>query len=131
MSNNHRAKRVEESIREAVAQAILMELKDPRVPTIFNITGCRATPDLQLARLYFSQLPDDDDSIDQTIEVLENAEGFLRSRISRAVRLRTAPRLEFFFDDSLQHASRIDSLLREARASSPSPSDPKEKREED
>lgn len=122
MAKSHRAQRVEEAIRESVALAVLTELKDPRIPLVFNITGCRVTPDLQLARIYFSQVPDDAESVEETLRVLERAEGVLRGCIGRAIRLRTSPRLEFHFDESQKRAARVEELLKEARASGTPPS---------
>lgn len=129
--SSHRAERVEEAIREAMSEILLYEFRDPRMPAVFNITGVRVTPDLQLARILFSQIPDDDDSIEETLEVLEHAAGFLRRGIAHRVRLRYTPELQFFFDEQLRAQRRVEELLDEAKARNSGPAPTEEKTDED
>lgn len=107
----YRMARVEEQVREALAVIIQSRMKDPRFPMIFSITGVKVTKDLSEARVYFSQLPDDEEAVDETLEILEHAKGFLRSELGRAVRLRITPDLVFFWDDTEKKAQRIEEIL--------------------
>jgi ribosome-binding factor A len=43
---------------------------------------------------------------------LARSAGFLRREVAKEVRLRLAPELSFTADNSFEHASRIDALLR-------------------
>ncbi len=110
----HRQGRVEETIRTALAEIIQRQLRDPRLPMIFNITTVRVTRDLQEAKVYFTQLPDSEADIDETLDLLEHAKGFLRSEMGKHLRLRYTPILRFYYDESLVNARRIDELLASA-----------------
>lgn len=109
----HRLQRIEESIRTILAEVIQNKLRDPRMPVIFSITGVKTAPDLSDARVYFSQMPDDEDAIDQTLDALESAAGFLRTSLSRELNLRRTPTLTFEYDATEARASRIEQLLAE------------------
>jgi len=51
------------------------------------------------------------------LEVLGSAARFLRARLSRELHLRTSPELRFELDRGLEHALRIERLLREIKES--------------
>lgn len=110
----HRLRRVEESIREALAEIIQRDLRDPRLPVIFNITTVRVTADLSEARVYYTQMPDDDAAIDETQKALEGASGFLRTSMGKLVKLRIVPSLKFFYDDIDRKARRLNQVFAEA-----------------
>ena len=48
---------------------------------------------------------------DASVEALNHAAGFLRSRLGRRVRMRRLPRLVFEHDRTLERALRIDALI--------------------
>jgi len=112
----HRAGRIEEALKEALSTVIQSELRDPRMPGIFTVTGVKVTPDYSDARVYFTQIPEDEESIGDTLDALEGASGFLRKRLAQEVNLKSTPRLRFFHDDQARKADRIEELLeQEAR----------------
>ncbi len=119
----HRLQRIEENIRSILAEIIQQRVRDPRMPVIFTITGVKTSPDLGDAHIYFSQMPDDEESIEQTLDALESASGFLRTALSRELDLRRTPALMFHFDKTEQRANRIEKLLAENR---PPPLEPEE-----
>lgn len=114
--SSHRMERIEEAIGQCISEIVLHELRDPRIPMIFTVTSVKVTKDLAEARIYFSQLPDDDDAIDATLDALEHASGHIRVMLGSRVRMRTVPKVMFFFDPGRQHAQRIDMILNELRA---------------
>jgi ribosome-binding factor A len=110
-----RDKRIEESIKKALSEAFLQELKDPRVPAIFTITRVTVSKDLSHARVYYSQLPDDDAALEQTEELLEDSAGFLRSFVAREVNLKFTPELVFHYDPSQREYQKLNTKLAELR----------------
>jgi ribosome-binding factor A len=48
----------------------------------------------------------------KTLEGLGSAARFLRAELSRDLRLRTSPELRFELDRGLEHAQRIDQVLK-------------------
>lgn len=112
---NYRAKRVEETLRTVMSEIIQYELNDPRLPTVFNVTAVKVSSDLHYAKIYFTQIPDDDKAIDETLDVLEKASGYLRSQVAQNMQLRFTPELAFFYDDMQEHAQTIEQLIEESK----------------
>ena len=73
------------------------------------------TPDLQLARVYYTSLGDEK-ALRETGKALHRALPFLRRQIAQRVRLRRVPELEFFYDKSVAHQDRVEQILQELKA---------------
>lgn len=110
----HRQERMEEAIRETLAEIIMTEVKDPRMPGIFTVSNVKVAPDMQTAKVYFTQIPEDDEEIDQTLDVLERAAGFLRRELTHRISMRHTPQLRFFYDEQDRSTRRIEELLKQA-----------------
>lgn len=106
-----RDKRVSEAIRMAVSEIFQYEFKDPRLPLIISISAVEVTPDLQHAKIYFTQMPDDDESVDQTLEVIEGALGFIRGELGSRLDMRYTPEIAFYYDNSVREAEKIEKLI--------------------
>jgi len=79
---------------------------------MITVTQVRVTSDLSLARVYISIFPASNDK--QEILNLINLENrSIRHFLAQIVKnqLRKTPDLQFFLDDSLDYAERIDELL--------------------
>lgn len=118
MSSPHRQERLEEAVRDALAEILHSEVKDPRMPMMLTVRHVRLTKDMRQARVYFTQMPDDEAAVEATLDALDSATGYIRSRLGDHVRMRYLPELAFHFDDSAGQADRIEQLLREARPAS-------------
>lgn len=111
-----RTQRVGDFLQQELAQLIQTELRDPRLQMV-SITGVEVSRDLAHARVFFTQLGVDDREQAKTVtEVLNKASGFLRSQIARETTMRTVPRLQFRFDESVGRGRDMEALLREAKA---------------
>jgi ribosome-binding factor A len=113
----NRNQKIESELQRVLAELIAREVKDPRVGNV-TITAVTVASDLSTARVFFvpfasKNLPDD------VREGLTNAGGFLRGEAGRRLRLRHAPRLEFVFDESLDEAARLTSLIDKAVGKQP------------
>jgi len=89
-------------------------LRDPRIGFI-TVTGVKVSPDLRVARVYWSSLGDDA-ARRETQAGLEAAKGFVRREVTSRVKLRVSPEVFFVFDESVQEGDKIDRLLREVKA---------------
>ncbi len=89
-------------------------LRDPRIGFI-TVTGVKVTPDLRVARVYWSSLGDDA-ARRETQAGLDAAKGFVRREVTSRVKLRVSPEVFFVFDESVQEGDKIDRLLREVKA---------------
>lgn len=104
-----RQRRVAELIHRELSQLLMREVRDPRLSNV-TITEVRVTPDLLLARVYFSVLGDAEAG-EKALTALERAGGYLRTQLAERVSLRFAPELEFRLDTSAEYGRRIDELL--------------------
>ena len=105
-----RTNRVSEELREILAEEI-PKLKDPRVGFV-TVTGVNITPDLRLARVFYTALGDDR-ARRATAAALRSARGHLRQVIGHEVRMKVLPDLRFEEDVAIERGDRIEELLRE------------------
>jgi len=107
-----RPKRVGEQIlRELGALFSRGKIKDPDIGFV-TFTAVDMSPDLRLARVYFSVMGEAAE-VETSRAALERAAPFVRRELGRQLRLKVTPSLEFLHDASLDHAARIEQLLRE------------------
>ena len=110
MSSN-RPERVGEAIRDDLSQMIAREVHDPGVGFL-TLTRVSVTPDLQIARVYYTALGDET-ARRETAKALRRASPFLRRQLGQRLRLRRVPQLEFFYDESIERADRVERILHE------------------
>ena len=111
---SHRQRRVAELIQKELAELLQREIQDPRLSQV-SITGVDVSPDLEVARVYFSALGDEAD-MREISSAFEGASGFLRRELAARISLRHVPKLTFVFDSSLKEGNRIEQLLRQIAA---------------
>lgn len=114
---SQRMRRVNEAVKEVLAE-LLMEVKDPRVGFV-TLTDVRTTPDLREAEVFFTVLPDDEESRRRTAEGLHSAESMLRRELGGRLRLKRVPDLHFVEDPVPGHGRRIETLLARDEAEKP------------
>ena len=109
----NRPDRVGEQIRVELTQLLARDVHDPGIGFI-TLTKVTVTPDLQLARVYYTSMGDER-ALRETDKALGRALPFLRRQIAQRVRLRRVPELEFFFDKSVAQQDRIEQILQELK----------------
>jgi ribosome-binding factor A len=109
MPQGSRPDRVGEELRQELSQLLLSEVHDPGIGFI-TLTRVKVSPDLQLARVYYTQIGDDK-AKRETVRALERATPFLRRQIGGRLRLRRVPELRFEFDKSVENQDRIEQIL--------------------
>ncbi|MEI6509333.1 MAG: 30S ribosome-binding factor RbfA [bacterium] len=105
-----RREKLQEAIRELIATVVHRELKDPRVG-FATITKVEMTPDGRSVKVFFSVLGTAE-QVQQTMEGLTKAQGFLQKRVAEHLQMRLAPRLQVVYDDSLEKAMQVQQLLK-------------------
>jgi len=88
---------------------LMREVHDPGIGFV-TITRVKVSPDLQLARAYYTQLGDEA-ARKETRKALDRAIPFLRRQIGARMRLRRVPELRFEFDESVEKQDRIEKIL--------------------
>jgi ribosome-binding factor A len=110
---SHRVERVAEQIREEVSQILSTEVADPGVGLV-TVTRVKVTPDLSLARVYWTIMGDAAQR-KQTTKALTRATGFVRHLLSERLTLRRSPEVQFLFDQSVAAQDRVEQILYELK----------------
>ena len=114
MAQGYRPDRVGDQIREVLSELLSRgAVHDPGIGFI-TLTRVKVSPDLQLARVYYSSLGDEK-ARRETARGLERATPFLRRQIGTRVQLRRVPELKFEFDESVGHQDRVEQILRDLK----------------
>jgi ribosome-binding factor A len=106
---SQRLRRVNEAVKEIVAE-MLPDLKDPRIGFV-TVTDVRTTQDLREAEVFFTVLPDTEESRVATTAGLQSAAPLLRHELNAQLRLRRIPDLHFVHDPLPEQGRRLEDLL--------------------
>lgn len=90
---------------------VIRELKDSRIPVMTSVVSVSVTNDLRYAKAYISVMGDDTVKR-KAMDGLNSAAGFIRREIGKRVNLRYTPEFIFEADNSIEHGSHIDKLLK-------------------
>jgi ribosome-binding factor A len=112
---SHRPERVGELIRKAVGEFLTGNVRDPRIGFV-TVTGVEVSADLGHANVRVSVMGTDEEKT-RSLDGLASAARYLRAQLSRELRLRTSPELHFHLDRGIEHAQRIDAVLRDLKES--------------
>lgn len=108
-----RPQRVAQELQKEIAFILQREVKDPRLGMV-TVSGVDVSRDLAYAKVYVTFLNDNEPEAVRTgIKVLNDASGFIRSLLGKAMRLRIVPELTFIYDNSLVEGMRMSNLVNE------------------
>lgn len=128
-----RVQRVADQIQRELASLIQMEVNDPRVGMV-SVTDVEVSRDLAHAKIYVTVLntmtddsqvnestlsePGDLDKleIEENINALNKAAGYLRSLLAKRLSTRSVPKLRFYYDGSIERGQQLSSLIDSALA---------------
>jgi len=114
MSQGSRPDRVADQIRGELAMLLARDVHDPGIGFV-TLTRVQVSPDLQLARIYYTVLGDEK-SRANSAKALDRAVPFLKRQIGSRLRLKRVPELKFHYDEAVAGQDRIDQLLNEIHA---------------
>jgi len=105
-----RSNRVGEQIHKEISALLVKGLKDPRIGFV-TITAVDMTPDMHLARVYFTVMGDE--KVRRNTEKgLQSSVPFIRRELGRRLGMRYVPDILFGYDASLEYGNRIEGLLK-------------------
>ena len=109
---SHRLARVNEVIRETAANAILFEIKDPRVKNV-TVTRAEVSADLQHAKVFVSVMGSEKEQ-QLTMHGLRSAAGFVQTKLADRLTTRFVPHVTFVLDEGVKKSIETSRLIREA-----------------
>lgn len=118
MTRPYRKERVASLVHEIVSETVASRLHDPRIAPLTTVTRVEVTPDLLIAKVYFSVLGDD--AVERrTITAIRHAGGFIQRQVAQELSLRQCPELRFDIDESAKRARQTLALLDQNRREHP------------
>ncbi|WP_067617566.1 30S ribosome-binding factor RbfA [Dissulfuribacter thermophilus] len=107
-----RSNRVKELIHFEVSEMLQREVKDPRLQGMVTIVEVEVTKDLRKAKIFVS-VYGATDTRQKAMEGLNRAKGFIRHELWKRLDMKRVPEIEFVLDERVDHALKIERLLRE------------------
>ncbi|SFN35168.1 30S ribosome-binding factor RbfA [Xenorhabdus japonica] len=110
-----RTQRVAQEMQKEIAIILQREVKDPRIG-MATVSGVEVSRDLAYAKVFVTFLNvlvegHDSNRVEEGIKALNEASGFIRSLLGKAMRLRVIPELTFSYDSSLVEGMRMSNLV--------------------
>lgn len=102
------------TIQRELADFIMRELSDPRLPTIVSITRVKVTDDLEYADVYVTMMATEGQKV-AGLNALKHSAGLMRTRLTKSLSLRQAPFIRFHHDEQLQKELSILDVLENLR----------------
>ena len=96
----YRKERIEKEIRMIVADALLKDIKDPRIGFV-TVTGAKLNKDKSVAVVSVSVMGDDK-SKKKSMMGLNSAKGFFQFKVGRGLQMRNTPKIIFELDTSIE-----------------------------
>lgn len=124
---SRRTAKVAQAVRQVVSNAILFEMRDPRVKNV-TVLHVEVAGDLRTAKVVISILGDEKTE-QLTLKGLEAARGWIQSRIADELQLRLTPVLTFVVDYGIKKSIEVSRLLRELQPADETKSDADESEE--
>ena len=117
-------RKIREEIKRHLGDILQFEARDPRLEWV-TVMDVKLSRDLRYATVYVSTLQDGA-AEEETLAVLTEHRGFLRSELAKRLKLRRVPELRFERDLTMARARHIEQILREEGSPSPAVPDSEE-----
>ena len=77
---------------------------------LLTVTKVTVKDDLKLAKVYISFL-ENKKPVEDVLEILKSKHNLIRHHVGLKLTLKYIPQLQFYYDDSIEYAQRIDNLI--------------------
>lgn len=106
--------RVADQVQRILAQLIQSNIADPRLGLV-NINTVDVSRDYANAKIFVTFVGDEEKTdVEQSIQILNNAAGYLRGLLSKELNSRTTPKLKFVYDKTSVEGQRLSRLIDQA-----------------
>ena len=108
--DKRRLYRVQSEIQRIISELLIEGLKDPRIDQMTSVSKVELSNDTSVATIYFS-IYGSQKTKEDTLSALENAKGYIRSRLAKVLEIRQVPELRFKIDESVEYSIEIQKIL--------------------
>lgn len=116
-----RLERINSEIQKALSNIIDNDIRDPQIDAIISVTQVNVTPDLSYAKVYLTSIGKTPPQ--EVVDRIKGAGGFIRGQLSKKIKLRITPRLEFILDTSEDYSNKIENILKDIKYTTPADED--------
>lgn len=109
--------RLQAEIQRIVSELLIEGLKDPRIDPMTSVSKVELSNDTSVATIYFS-IYGSQKTKEDTLDALENAKGYIRSRLAKVLEIRQVPELRFRIDESVEYSIEIQKILNKLNSES-------------
>lgn len=106
----NRADKVRKALIREVSSLLQKGLKDPRISGIVSVTDVDISSDCRYAKIFVSVYGTEQEQA-ETMAGLASSTGFVRSEISKRIKMRFSPEIQFAIDNSLERGVRVTKIL--------------------
>ncbi len=106
-----REKRLEKEFRKLIYEIITTKLKNYDITEMFSISSVTVTSDLEESNIYVSIFSTNKEKAEKTFNAIKDSAGEIRKILSREMRIRTVPKLNFYLDNSQEYGAKIDKII--------------------
>jgi ribosome-binding factor A len=107
---SRRTERLNKVIKQEISKLLEREVNDPRLSNLISVTQVSLSTDLKYAKIFVSILGTENNKTEM-LAGFNAASGFLRRELASQLRLRYAPQLSFYYDDSIERGARLLKLI--------------------
>ncbi len=105
----YKQERLEKTLEREISSIIRLEVKDDRLRFV-TITKVSVTNDYSIATVYYTVIGTDEQKESTSKNLLE-AKGYIKSSLSKKIKIRKIPDLKFKYDESLEQGEKIERIL--------------------
>ncbi|AVM66346.1 MAG: 30S ribosome-binding factor RbfA [Fenollaria massiliensis] len=128
--DKRRLYRVQSEIQRIISELLIEGLKDPRIDQMTSVSKVELSNDTSVATIYFS-IYGSQKTKEDTLSALENAKGYIRSRLAKVLEIRQVPELRFKIDESVEYSIEIQKILNKLNLESEEKSNEEQKEDEE
>lgn len=101
--------KVNSEIQKLVSKIITVELKNSNITGLITVQDVDTFADFSHSKIYVSIMGSKNK--EKTLEALNKAKGFIRTRIAKELNFKKTPSIEFLLDDVIEKGERINKLI--------------------
>lgn len=128
--DKRRLYRVQSEIQRIISELLIEGLKDPRIDQMTSVSKVELSNDTSVATIYYS-IYGSQKTKEDTLSALENAKGYIRSRLAKVLEIRQVPELRFKIDESVEYSIEIQKILNKLNLESEEKSNEEQKEDEE
>ena len=116
---NKRLARLNEQMKREISEIVRRDVRDPRIGPV-TVTRVDVSGDLWLAKVYVRCTGDETERA-ESMAGLDAAAPFIRRTLGSTLHIRRVPEVRFIEDRALDHAMRIEEILKDVAPGPESP----------